>query len=161
MSAGPIVALAPSAAQGAVKVLSTDIVKLEHRFYRRIRVRVPTGKLTKKGKTQYRREERLEPINVALNVNPIGLGILGILGAAAGFVLFGRVRTGIPTIGEVEIYKGPFADEFDTWKVRRQAEACQKLFDEWNVTSDINRLRAIWDESTVKGCTWHALVPRP
>ena len=103
---------------GAVKVLSTDIVTIEGKFYRKLKVRVRTGKLTKSGRPQMRTVTQLEPVDVALHANPIGLGVLGILGSLTAFVLFGRVRTGIPLIGEVELYKGPLADEFDAWKAR-------------------------------------------
>ena len=103
---------------GVVKVLSTDIAVIEGKFYRKLKGRVRTGKLTKAGRPQMRTVTQLEPVDVALHANPIGLGMLGILGSLTAFVLFGRVRTGIPLIGEVELYKGPLADEFDAWKAR-------------------------------------------
>ena len=132
--AAPSAAIVPVAqiAQSAVKVLSTDIVKLEGKFYRRIRLKEPrTSKdgsllLTKTGRIRMRTVTRMEPIDVAASVNPIGLGILGILGAATAFALFGRVGGAVLGIGEFEIYKGPLADEFDAWKGRRALDAATK-----------------------------------
>lgn len=117
LAALPVVAQPVSQGiQTAVKVLTTDLVVLRHRWYRRIVLRVPTGKLTKSGRTQYRREERLEPLDVEFHLNPVGLAALGIGAAVVGFVAFGRINT---IFGEA--YKGPLADEFDAWK-GRQAE---------------------------------------
>ena len=65
---------------GVVKVLSTDIAVIEGKFYRKLKVRVRTGKLTKAGRPQMRTVTQLEPVDVALHANPIGLGVLGILG---------------------------------------------------------------------------------
>src|SRR3990167_3088585 len=123
----PVVALAATAKpvteviQGVVKVLSTDIVTFKGKVYRRIRKRIPLEKdgvvlLTPKGRVRMVKVETLEPIDIGLNLNPIGIGILGILGAATAFVLFGRVGGALPFGGEFTIYEGPFANEFDAWK---------------------------------------------
>jgi len=108
--------------QSAVKVLSTELVRFEGKVYRRIRLKEPrrdkTGALlfTKAGRVRMHTVTRMEPIAVSATLNPIGLGVLGILGAATAFVLFGRIAGAVPLIGEYEIYKGPLADEFDGWK---------------------------------------------
>lgn len=140
--AAPLVAAQTGAqvAGGVVKVLSTDIVTLEGRLYYRRRLkeprRTPQGAvlLTKGGRVRYRTIVQLEPVSVALHANPIGIGVLGVLGAAAAVLLFGRLRVGVPTIGEVQLYNGPLADEFDAWKEARalrkgqeRAESCEGL----------------------------------
>jgi len=125
-------AVAPQVGQavaGVVKVLSTDIVTFEGKVYRRIRKKVPLerdGKilLTPKGRVRTTRLETLEPIDVSLHANPIGLGVFAGLGALAAVVLFGRINAGIPGIAAstFEIYKGPLADEFDAWKGTQAAK---------------------------------------
>ena len=121
--AAPSLAIQPAMqfAQTVVKVLSTDIVKFEGKFYRRVRFKEPrTSKdgsllLTKTGRIRMRTVTRMEPIDVAVSLNPIGLGVLGILGALAGVVLVGRVEAAGFTI-----YEGPLANQFDAWKARRK-----------------------------------------
>lgn len=117
----PLVAAALPVAQSAVKVLSTDIVTVEGKVFRRIRKKVPLerdGKilLTPKGRVRYTRLETLEPVDVSLHANPIGITALVLGGALAAIGLFGRVKVGVLGIGEVELYKGPLADEFDAFK---------------------------------------------
>ena len=131
---------AGEAVAGVVKVLSTDIVKLEGNVYRRVKARVALtdaqGRvlLTKTGRTRTRTEMRLEPVSVALHANPIGLGVLGAGIAVGAALLFGRLRAGILGIGDIEIYKGPLADEFDAFKARRmavQAQTCDEYLREY------------------------------
>ena len=120
-SAAAAIVPAKEAITGVVKVLSTDIVKLEGKFYRKIRFKEPrlakdnSLLLTKTGRIRMRTVTRMEPIDVAASLNPIGLGVLGILGALAGVVLVGRVEAAGFTI-----YEGPLAAQFDAWKGRRK-----------------------------------------
>src|SRR3990167_8181779 len=119
--------------QGAVKVLSTELVRFEGKIYRRIRLKEPrrdkTGALTftKAGRVRMHTVTRMEPIDVSATLNPIGLGVLGVLGAATAFVLFGRIAGGLPLGGEFEIYKGPLADEFDAWRGTRATGGASSL----------------------------------
>ena len=135
----PLVAAAAAkpageAVAGVVKVLSTDIVKLEGKVYRRIVRKVPLekdGKLlfTEKGRVRYAKVESLEPIDISLHANPIGLGVLAVGGAIGAAFLFGRLRIG--GLGfDLEIYKGPLADEWDAFLGRRRDRAAaQKVTD--------------------------------
>ena len=114
----PLVAAAAAkpageAVTGIVKVLSTDIVKLEGKVYRRIVRKVPLekdGKLlfTEKGRVRYAKVESLEPIDVSLHANPIGLGVLAV-GAAAGAILGLIAWNGIEIhsgLGNITLVKG-------------------------------------------------------
>ena len=131
--AAPSLAIQPAMqfAQTAVKVLSTDIVKLEGRFYRKIRFKEPrTSKdgsllLTKTGHIRMRTVTRMEPIDVAVSLNPIGLGIIAALGTVALVGLVGRVQARVLG-GTVDLYTGPFADEFDAWKEQRASSAATR-----------------------------------
>lgn len=149
------------AAQGAIKVLTTDIFTIRGRVFRKLEIEVPTGKFTKTGRPKMRKEVILEPVEYEAHANPVGIGILAGLGALGAALLFGRITPHVPLVGKVELYKGPLADEFDRWMKNRATRKCQELFDKWNVTSGFDNLRVIWDEATERGCTWHRLVPRP
>lgn len=105
--------------QGAVKVLSTDIVKLEGRFFRRVRIKVATGTFTKTGRPRHRTEIVYEPVNVSLNANPVGLGVLGSLVAGAAVLLFGKFDVPTP-FGAINLYTGILNPEFEAWKTRAE-----------------------------------------
>src|SRR3990170_5190164 len=80
MAAAPV-ALATSGQ--AVKALTADLVVIEGRFFRKVKRRIPTGRLTPKGRPGMRTEITLEPIDVSAHVNPVSI----VIGAAIG--LFG------------------------------------------------------------------------
>lgn len=178
------------AAESAVKVLTTDLVSLEGKIYRRVIKKIPLVKngvvqLTRKGRVRYVKVQELEPIQVSAHANPIGLGALGALVGIGGALLFGRVRVGVIGIGTVELYKGPLADEWDAWKVRVQTErtikkqstpgtpehelACQLVREEFDRYVELARdqpqaielARAVWDGARASQCDWTAEVPRP
>ena len=150
--------------QSAVKVLSTELVRFEGKFYRRIRLKEPrrdkAGSLlfTKAGRVRMHTVTRMEPVAVSATLNPIGLGVLGILGAATAFVLFGRVGGALPGGVEFDIYKGPLADEFDTWKGRRAAkkesQTCNELKRQYDTQVSLSARAAIRLAAQQQGCAW-------
>lgn len=92
MSIGPIVAQAAPVAQGLVDALTGDLVVIEGQFFRKLKRRVPTGKLTKAGRPQMRSFETLEPIDVSAHVNPLSLllaGGVGVVGLGVGLWMLG------------------------------------------------------------------------
>ena len=150
--------------QSAVKVLSTELVRFEGKVYRRIRFKEPrrdkSGALTftKAGRVRMHTVTRMEPIAVSATLNPVGLGVLGILGAATAFVLFGRVGGALPGGVEFDIYKGPLADEFDTWKGRRAAkkesQTCNELKRQYDAQISIQGRFIIRQAAQEAGCAW-------
>jgi len=169
MGAGPLVAAAVTPVtpivQSAVKVLSTELVRFEGKIYRRIRLKEPrrdkTGALlfTKAGRVRMHTVTRMEPVAVSATLNPVGLGVLGILGAATAFVLFGRVSGGLPLGGEFEIYKGPLADEFDAWRGTRAAKkeasnVCDELKRQYDTQVSLSARAAIRLAAQQQGCAW-------
>ena len=112
---GPLVAAqaAQPTVAGVVKVLSTDIVKVEGKLFRRVRKRIPLEKdgkilLTPKGRVRYTRLETLEPVDVSLHANPIGLGVLAV-GAALGALVGSIAWNGVEIhsgLGNVTLVKG-------------------------------------------------------
>ena len=151
--------------QGAVKVLSTELVRFEGKVYRRIRLKEPrrdkTGALlfTKAGRVRMHTVTRMEPVAVSATLNPVGLGVLGILGAATAFVLFGRVSGGLPLGGEFDIYKGPLADEFDAWRGTRAAKkeasnVCDELKRQYDTQVSLSARAAIRLAAQQQGCAW-------
>ena len=171
--------------QSAVKVLSTELVRFEGKVYRRIRLKEPrrdkSGALlfTKAGRVRMHTVTRMEPVEIAASLNPVGLGVLGILAAGAAVILFGRISGGLPLGGEFEIYKGPFADEFDAWRGTRAAkklpgsgsesEQCRSAYETFNANRTIGIIspanlevaRQIWDSARQAGCAWTATTSRP
>ena len=167
MSASALAALTPVTpiVQSAVKVLSTELVRFEGKVYRRIRLKEPrrdkTGALlfTKAGRVRMHTVTRMEPVNVSASLNPIGLGVFGILGAATAFVLFGRVGGALPLGGEFEIYKGPFADQFDTWQSQQAlkketSQACAELKRQHDAQISIQGRFIIRQAAQEAGCAW-------
>ena len=127
--AAPLAALpaAQAGAQAAVKVLSTDIVTLKGRVFRRLKVKEPRttadGRLvlTKGGRLSYRTALRYEPIEGELKLNPVGIGVLGVGAALAGFLAFGRIHLPplFPGAPEADLYKGPLHEEWEAWKRKK------------------------------------------
>jgi hypothetical protein len=114
MSAGPIVPIG----EGAVKVLSSDLLTIKGRVYRKIIVREPTGKLTKTGKAQYRKREILEPVDVEARVNPVGI-FAGLAAGAVGVgLLVGKLELPSPFGGGVTLYEGPLHKEWEVFRRR-------------------------------------------
>lgn len=181
MTPAPIVAAAAAkpaseVVQGVVKVLSTDILVVKHRFYRRIRLRVPTGEFTKAGRERYATVERLEPIDLEAHVNPVGIGVLALGATITGFFLAGRIRVASPFGGAVDLYKGPFADWLDDWirKTREERAAeegrggpseCEDLHARYvqllSLGAPVELLRLVWDKAKRLGCAWTDRQPRP
>lgn len=92
----------------ALQAVSNDIIVLGGQMFRKVTV--------KEGRTK---REILVPVDVQLHVNPISIGV-GLLGAAVA-LFFGAGRLHLPVLGgTIELYKGPFADEFDAWKGKRE-----------------------------------------
>lgn len=148
--AAPLVAAAtPAIAQpiveSAVKVLSTDIVKVKGTWYRKVRLKEPDrdleGRLrfTKTGRVKTHTVTRYDPVEVQANVNPVGIGAL-LAGAGIGAaLLFGRFKVGVLGIGELELYKGPFADSLDRFLNTREIKKttnCSQLEAAYRTTSE-------------------------
>ena len=96
MAAAPV-ALATSGQ--AVKALTADLVVIEGRFFRKVKRRVPTGRLTPKGRPGMRTEITLEPVDVSAHLNPVSLAIgvgVGLLGLGAGMWWMGLGVQKIP-----------------------------------------------------------------
>jgi len=160
--AGPLIATkaAPEAVQSAVKVLSTDIVKVEGKVYRRVKKRIPLEKdgkllLTKTGRVRYTKLETLEPVDVSLHANPIGLGVLAAGVALGAGILFSRIRVGVPGVGELTLYEGPLAPWWDGVSQRlvsgqANKSECGQLLQQFNLTPTA----ALWDEAHALGCSW-------
>ena len=104
MTPAPLVAaaalpVAQGAAQGAVKVLTTDIATVKTRYYRQVKVRVPhPTERTKRDLPKMVTLDVAEPVDIELHLHPVGIGIgaagLGIA-ALVGIVAW----NGIPGLG--------------------------------------------------------------
>jgi len=95
MAAAPVALVA----QKGVKALTADLVVVEGRFFRKVKRRVPTGRLTPKGRPGMRTEITLEPVDVSAHLNPVSIAIgagVGLVGIGIGMWMLGlavNVRT--------------------------------------------------------------------
>ena len=102
--------------EAARKSLTADIIVVHGKFYREVRTREPTGKLTKGGRPQMRTIRRLEPIEVETHVNPLMLlaaGAIGLVGAGIGLWMLGL---GVKVLPEAE--RTRLQNEIDIWTLR-------------------------------------------
>jgi hypothetical protein len=141
--------------EGVARGLTNDLVVLNGQVFRRIVVQKARRK-SKKYPQGQQEVVQLSPFNLELHLNPLSLGIGAAALALVAGALVARVQIGVPTIGTVQIYKGPLADEFDAWKKRAN---CARLYRAWGkIDAPEERLslqaKEILKEAQAAGCDW-------